>query len=199
MRIGVDIDGVLNDVGRFELDYGSKFYVLQTGKHMTNPNGYGSDKIFGGTSKEDNTFWAEAIYDFVKYPARDFAGEVLDRLRSEGHEIYIITSRISDLDYCDISNEKMEKIVLKWLKKYKIHYDKLIFAVGSKLKYCKEEHVDVMIEDKPKNIIELSRAIPVICFDAMSNREVKGENILRCYSWFDIYDKIKNLKPKDCK
>ena len=116
MRIGIDIDGVLNDVGLFELEYGSKFYIQNTDKHLTNPHGNGSYMIFKGTIEEDNRFWRKAIYQFVKYPARDFASEVLTILKEKGHDIYIVTARISNLSYCDITPIKMKKIVKRWLK-----------------------------------------------------------------------------------
>lgn len=193
MRIGIDIDGVLNNVGQFELDYGAKFYVEKCGKHLKNPNGDGSFNIFAATGEEDNIFWKDAIYDFVKYPARDFAGEVISKLKNLGHEIYIVTARTSDLSYCDISPEKMKKIVSKWLKKYKIYYDKIVWTSKEKLSYCKENKIDVMIEDSPRHIKDLVKFCKVICFDAPYNRECDAENLTRCYTWFDVYDKIANL------
>ena len=45
-------------------------------------------------------------------------------------------------------------------------------------------------EDDIKNISELSTMIPVICYDSEYNRMCKGNNIIRCYSWYDIYIKI---------
>lgn len=47
-----------------------------------------------------------------------------------------------------------------------------------------------MIEDKPKNINEISTEIPVICYHAAYNEQCIGNNIIRCYSWYDIYSKI---------
>jgi len=51
-----------------------------------------------------------------------------------------------------------------------------------------------MIEDEPKCINIVSTKIPVICYDAKYNRNYEGKNIIRCYSWYDIYLKIKNFK-----
>lgn len=192
MRIGIDIDGVLNNVGQFELDHGAKFYVEKCGKHLENPNGKGSFNIFAATDDEDIQFWQKAIYDFVKYPARDFASEVIKKLKNLGHEIYIVTARTSDLSYCDITPDKMKKIVVKWLKKYKISYDKIVWTTKEKVSFCKENHIDLMIDDSPKHINSLAKFCKVICFDAPYNRHCTGENISRCYCWYDIYDKIIN-------
>ena len=197
MRIGIDIDGVLNNVGQFELDYGAKFYVENCGKHLENPLEDGSFNIFAATDDEDTRFWGKAIYDFVKYPARDFAAEVISKLKNLGHEIYIVTARTSDLSYCDISQEKMKKIVIKWLKKYKIYYDKIVWTGKEKLSYCKENKIDLMIEDNPKHIKNLVKFCKVICFDAPYNHNINIENMTRCYSWYDIYDKIYNHAVKN--
>ncbi len=196
MRIGVDVDGVLNNVGQFEIDYGSKFYIENTNRHLDNPQGYDSVEMFCGDKKEDNEFWGKAIYEFVKYPARDFAGEVLFKLKNLGHEIYIVTARTSDLSYCDISPEKMKKIVENWLKKWKIPYNKIVWTGKDKVSACLENKIDVMIDDCPRNILDISKHIPVICFDARYNAKCEGENIIRCFSWFDVYDKIKFMKSK---
>jgi len=193
LKIGIDIDGVLTDIEQFELDYGSKYYIENTNKKLKNPFGYGSQKIFKGSYKEDTKFWEKAIYQYIKEPTRKFANEVIKKMKNEGNEIYIITARTSDLSYCDITKEQMEQIVKIWLKENDIYYDKIIFTNESKLKYCLDNNITIMIEDKPKNVKELSTVMPVICFDARYNQKCKGRNIIRCYSWYDIYDKIKNL------
>ena len=49
-----------------------------------------------------------------------------------------------------------------------------------------------MIEDKVENIEKISKVIPVICFNASYNKRCQGKNIIRCYSWYDIYGRIKH-------
>lgn len=39
MIIGIDIDGVLTDIEKFELDYGSKYMITKFNKTIVNPNG----------------------------------------------------------------------------------------------------------------------------------------------------------------
>jgi len=51
-----------------------------------------------------------------------------------------------------------------------------------------------MIEDNPKNIKAISKIIPVFCYNSRSNIECKGKNIIRCYSWYDIYNKLEEMK-----
>lgn len=51
----------------------------------------------------------------------------------------------------------MKKIVVKWLKKYKIVYDKLVFNIGAKLDALRDNKIDIMIEENPRVIKDCQR------------------------------------------
>ena len=196
MRIGIDIDGVLTDVERWQLDYGSKFYYERYQKEIVNFEGYDTNQIFNVDDKLDEEFWREYFKEYsLNVEARKFANEVIDKLKQEGHQIYIITARGSFLSHsADVmSIEENQQIVLNWLKNNHINYDKIIFSPEDKLDICKENNIDLMIEDKVDNVNKISKIIPVICFHAGYNKDCKNSNIIRCYSWYDIYSKINKL------
>lgn len=196
MRIGIDIDGVLTDVERWQLDYGSKFYYERYKKEIVDFEGYDTNQIFNVDDKLDEEFWREYFKEYsLNVEARKFANEVIDKLKQEGHQIYIITARGSFLSHsADVmSVEENQQIVLNWLKNNNINYDKIIFSPEDKLDICKENKIDLMIEDKVDNINKISKIIPVICFHAGYNKDCKNSNIIRCYSWYDIYSKINKL------
>lgn len=196
MRIGIDIDGVLTDVERWQLDYGSKFYYERYQKEIVDFEGYDTNQIFNVDDKLDEEFWREYFKEYsLNVEARKFANEVIDKLKQEGHQIYIITARGSFLSHsADVmSIEENQQIVLNWLKNNHINYDKIIFSPEDKLDICKENNIDLMIEDKVDNINKISKIIPVICFHAGYNKDCKNSNIIRCYSWYDIYSKINKL------
>ena len=113
-------------------------------------------------------------------------------LKEEGHEIYIITAR-NDYGVPQEYIGKMKEIVPKWLKDNNIPYDKIIYTEGSKLPYCVGNYVEIMIEDSPRNVEELSTKIPVLCFNCKYNENLEGKNITRVYSWYDVYSKIKEM------
>lgn len=194
MRIGIDIDGVLTDIERWQIDYGSKYYYEKYKKKIVNPKGYDTSVIFDVPIEEDNRWWFYGIREYLKEPARNFSGEVIKKLKDEGNEIYIITARSSDLSYTNVTTEEMKNDVRNWLKKYDIGYDQLLFTPDDKLKICTENKIDIMIEDNPKNIMNLSQAMKIICYNAGYNEQCSGKNIIRCYSWYDIYEKITNMK-----
>ena len=196
MRIGIDIDGVLTDVERWQLDYGSKFYYERYQKEIVDFEGYDTNQIFNVDDKLDEEFWREYFKEYsLNVEVRKFANEVIDKLKQDGHQIYIITARGSFLSHsADVmSIEENQQIVLNWLKNNHINYDKIIFSPEDKLDICKENNIDLMIEDKVDNINKISKIIPVICFHAGYNKDCKNSNIIRCYSWYDIYSKINKL------
>lgn len=197
MRIGIDIDGVLTDIEQWQLDYGSKFYFEKYGKEIQNNEGYETTEIFKVDSKLDDEFWTEYFKDYsINVDVRKFSSEVIKKLKQDGNEIYIITARGSFLSHSAnvMLFEENKNIVLEWLRKNEIEYDKIIFSPEDKLNICLENNIDVMIEDKVDNINKISTRIPVICFHAGYNKNCKGNNIFRCYSWYDIYSKISSIK-----
>ncbi len=52
MRIGIDIDGVLTDIEKFQIEYGSK-YFYEKGINIVNYKGYEITELFGVSLKED--------------------------------------------------------------------------------------------------------------------------------------------------
>lgn len=192
MRIGIDIDGVLTDFEKWQLEFGSKFFIKYN-KNIVNPDGYDSDTVFNVTKEMDSEFWHDYLYDYAKNePARKFAGEVIDKLKDKGYEIYIITARYLT-DRNDNLGKEMRNIVIGWLKENSINYDKIIFSPEDKFEICKENNISIMIEDKVENINNISKIIPVVCFNAAYNKECNGKNIFRAYTWYDVYYQITNI------
>lgn len=197
MRIGIDIDGVLTDIEKWQLDYGSKFYYEQYQKEIVNPKGYETYEIFQSNQEYDYPFWKKYFIDYsVNVNPRGFAAEVINKLREEGNEIFIITARGCFLSHAAtvMLYEENKRIVKEWLKKNNISYDRIIFSPEDKLEICLNHKIDVMIEDKVDNINRISTKLPVICYHAGYNENCSGKNIIRCYSWYDIYAKINNIK-----
>ena len=195
MKIGIDIDGVLTDIEKWQLDYGSKFYYENYYKGVVNSKGYETDEIFDSSRECDNLFWEKYFKDYSIYAeARKFSGEVISKLKDEGYEIYIITARGSFPSHSSsvMSKEENEQIVKEWLNKNNIYYNQIIFSPEDKLDICIANKIDIMIEDKVDNINKISTRIPVICYNAGYNEKCIGKNIYRVYSWYDIYNTIKN-------
>ena len=193
MNIGIDIDGVLQNVGDFIFDYGSKYCFYKNINFNINDSEYNEKDIFGISSKEAEEFWKTYLVQYVtSYQPRDFAVEVIKKLKENNNNIYIITAR-NEYGLPDDEEGNMQKLTKEWIKKNKIYYDELIFTSEDKRKVCKENKIDIMIEDSPTNVKELSEIIKVFCYDNPYNRGIEGKNITRVYSWYDILNKIANI------
>lgn len=190
MRIGIDIDGVLTDISKFYLDYGAKFaFENNIEPIITDPNEYEIEEILDLEKGAHKEFW-EKYDEFYtkKIYTREFAAEVIDKLKSNGNEIHIITAR-------NPKEEQSETWTSDWLDDNNIHYDNLVFT-DKKVEYCREKNIDLVIEDNVNNVLALSKIIPVICLDNGYNKECEGKNITRCYSWYDIYSKILKMNKR---
>ena len=196
MRIGIDIDGVLNSQYNFCIDYGTKF-CNELGKYrLENINAMDTIDMFLWEEDIAHKFWNTYREDLVvKSPTKKYASEVINKLKNEGNLIYIITARKNNDEWFpDFLKEDVEGITKKWLKENKIYYDEIVFDVKDKGKYCKNNNIDIMIEDDPNNLRKLIGNTDVIIFDYPYNRNIEFTDLTRAYSWYDIYYKIKCIK-----
>ena len=70
----------------------------------------------------------------------------------------------------------------------------MIFAKDEeKILQCLENNIDIMIEDSPRNINDISRKVKVIKYDCQYNKNVEGPNIITAYGWWHIYDVVNKL------
>ena len=197
MRIGIDIDGVLTNIDQFLFDYYAKFLFDNNVDFSFSKFDYDTNKVFGVTEKIEDDFWDKYLDFYARTEkARPFAAEVIKKLKNDGHEIFIVTKRYA-CDRDDKTGKKARKTVTNWLKKNDIYYDKIVFCKSSyKVDEIIQNNIDIMIDDNPKNIESVANIIPVLEFVASYNFEVSGPNIIKCLSWYDIYNKIKSLKRK---
>lgn len=184
MKIGIDIDGVLTNLYRFYLDYGCKYSYEKHLNGIIRDDVLNIEQILGLDKSEHSKFWHRNLkyYRNKKY-TREFAPEIIRKLKKQGNEIHIITAR----------REDERKWTTKWLKENRISFDKLVMT-EEKLEYCMQNNIDLMIEDNPNNIERISTVIPVICYDNTWNKQCKGKKIKRCYGWYEIYKEIIDIK-----
>lgn len=114
---------------------------------------------------------------------RENAVEVIQRLQKEGHKIIIITARSSEF------HDDPYLLSENWLKKNNITYDKLIVNAREKGSICKEENIDIFIDDQLKNCLDvLKQEIKVI---QIGNDLSKVEGIITVENWEQIERQIR--------
>ena len=195
MVIGIDIDGVLNDYLEFCRVYGTNFCKENNIHFDKFTPDYETTVMFGWDDGAEKKFWNEHIEFYAtKYPSRENASKIIKQLKDEGNTIKIVTKR-ENTDLDNEKGERMRNFVRQWLKEEDIYYDKLIFCKGSKVPYCQEEEIEIMIDDWVTNINEISKeCCPVIIFETGYNLDCNPKNTFRCNSWKEIYSIINDYK-----
>ena len=194
MKIGIDIDGVLTNTEEFLIHLGSKYNYLNRLSDMKEPKIGHLPTIFNWNQEQNDNFWDLYLeYFYNNNSIKPFAAEVIKILKEKGFEVIIITKKTSFYFADQNKTKKYQSIIKEWLKRNNVLYDEIIFTADSKEVICENKKIDIMIDDEEKNIIPISKNIPVICFDAHYNRKVKGPNVIRCYTWYDILTKIERF------
>ena len=160
MTIGIDIDGVLTNLSDFQLTRGKEYFG-----EIVNEKAFEIRNIFNCNRIKELEFWSKNL-DYYYLGAKKGSSDYINLLHLKGHKIVIITAR----------NIILKKITLDWLEKNNIYYDKIIFTCN-KLQAMKDNNVDLIVEDSPKYIKELSKYYPVVSIKCPYNEDITNDNI----------------------
>ncbi len=177
MKIGIDIDNTLTEVQE-KLNEAAYTYAVSLGKNLE-----GYDKLMQD-EKNDGTEYAKRFqfnYEELKYFLKDIqenitnnaiprknAKEVIDKLKNDGHQIYIITARDSEFHNNPYVYSK------NWLDKNK------------------RENIDLYIDDQLENCLNILNAgIQTIM---ITDKKYDYDNITMLKNWDDIYNFISELE-----
>lgn len=195
MKIGIDIDNVISNFN----DELLKEY-LKHDKELRNTGIINEDVfirygMFDWTEKEETEFYKNNIERIaIKLKPIHRATETIKKLKEDGNEIIIISGR-NNGEY-----NNPYKLTEEWLAKYNIVYDKLILTNAynkeEKANVCKENNIDIMIEDSTQTAINIEKVGTKVLF--MNTRYNKNnENFEKVSNWKEIYSKISKLYKKD--
>ncbi len=197
MIIGIDIDDTLTDI-RDELNKSALNYAKKLGKNVSNNNKYIENQNNGNEYQEKYGFTYEELKYFLREiqenitrnaKPRKYVRDTLKRLSEKGNKIYIITARDSEF------HENPYKLSKDWLDKNGIQYDKIIVNARDKAKICKEEKIDVFIDDQLQNCKKVSNeGIRVI---RITNYRDKHGDIINKSNWKEIYEYIENVVERN--
>jgi len=182
LNICIDIDGTITDP-YYWLDISNKYFNKNiTEEQITK---YYIYEVMGIKQSEYEEFYNKnKIQIHSEQKLREDVQIVIKRL-SMMHNIYFVTAREKSLTILTHS----------YLRKNKISYDDL-FVLGShyKVDKARELECNVFIEDNYENAVQLSEAgFRVLLVDTNYNRKPLNENIVRVYSWKEIYSIINKL------
>lgn len=189
MVIATDADGVLTDMSGFNFVYGERFF----GHAPTDPSGYTTAEIFGESKRREFLFGLRHFYDYCsRLSPRENAVEVCGKLCSGGNELYVITARKFSTQHTPLG-ALSRRLFRKWVEKNDFRFNDIFYCseVGTppqKLGFCRRISADIMIEDNGDTALYLAEnGIKVLLFDAPYNQDISHENIVRIFSWNDIF------------
>lgn len=69
MKIGIDVDGTITDLQRFQIDRGSKYL----NKKVVNPNCMQLRNLFDVSSDVELQFWDDVVFDYASnFPVKTY-------------------------------------------------------------------------------------------------------------------------------
>lgn len=194
MIIGIDIDNTLTEIQE-ELNEAAYKYATKLEKQI-------DSSIISEDINNNGSFYIEKFkftYEELKYFLKDIMEEIVNRaqpregtveaiqkLKKEGHKIYIVTARDNEF------HDDPYLLSKNWLDKNKIQYDKLIVNARKKAPVCKQENIDLFIDDQLNNCVEIAKeGIQTI---RLSDDNKIYKNIKTLQNWNEIYKYIKNME-----
>ena len=197
MKIGIDIDDTTFLTVKSMLKYADKFEEEISGVPI-NRDSFGMIK---------NRYYLKVLYGWNEKTKFDFfdkyyknvleectmlpdANKIIRKLKEEGDTIHFVTARLMNIKNCDT-----EEITKKSLKDFDIPYDSLNLHISNKLKFFKENKIDLCIEDSYETCRELTdNDIKSILMTTKMNADIDTKEIVRVNNWNEIYDEIKKYK-----
>jgi uncharacterized HAD superfamily protein len=196
MRIGLDIDGVILDFERVMRTY-AEFYDLITlnKKGVINCEEFSYLKRYDWNKEEKDDFINKyLIYGTSKTPLLPGVIEGIQYLNEQGHQLIPITARGT------IKKETMDAVKERF-KEENLNFNKIYWQTEDKVRICKEEKIDIMIDDNP-NICEELAQNNILCFyfrDKDNKKLIENAYLKEVKNWGEICRYITNISSQDNK
>ena len=197
MKIGIDIDDTTFLTVKSMLKYGDIFEEEISGVPLNRDsfgmikNRYYLKALYGWDDETKFTFFRKyyknVLEECTLLPNAD---KVIQKLKEEGDTIHFITARLMNIEGCDT-----EKITRASLEKFNIPYDYLDLHVSDKVKFFKENNIDLCIEDSFETCRQmLDNGIKAILMTTKMNEQIDDPEIIRVNNWDEIYAEIQKMK-----
>ncbi len=200
-NIAFDVDGVLTNLEKFQLDTGRKYFGEDSVKDSSK---YDVKDIFCVSKKEREKYWLKYIWPYcITEKMRENASEISKKLKEDGHKLYVITGRVHTTEE-GVRGKLFRKMLLSWLKKNDFIYDEIIYvnennSAEEKFNACKENNIDLIIEDKKENIEAIKDISKIICINAKYNEDVDFNDVVRVDNLDNVYEIINDVLEKNNK
>lgn len=188
MKIGIDLDGVVIDSETTFRTYEEIFDIdTLKGNNLINREEPKFQARYNWTEEQEKEF-IEKYFLTVSKESNLMSGfiGVYNLLKKQGHEFVVITARGRFV-------KEMKDDAIRLLEENNISFDNYYWGVDDKLEICKNENVDIMIDDDWKIIKNLAdNHVKTLYFRDTNLVKLKeNEYIKEVNNWGDIYRIIK--------
>ena len=193
MKIGIDLDGVVIDSEVTFRTY-EEIFDIDTlgGNNLVNRKEPKFQARYNWTEEQEKEF-IEKYFLTVSKESNLMSGflGVYNFLKEQGHEFVVITARGGFI-------KEMKDDAIRLLSENNIKFDKYYWKVEDKLEICKNEKVDIMIDDDWKIIKRLAdNHVKTLYFrDTNLVQLEETEYIKEVNNWGEIYRYIKKNSKK---
>jgi uncharacterized HAD superfamily protein len=190
LKIGVDVDGVIFDYMVTVRASAEMYDFVDLNKSgVINREAMKVGQRYDWTKEELKTFADKYFVELSKTtPFNPLAVEVLKKLMSEGHEIYIISNR-------GILHEDAITVVEKRFKENDLAFTNTFWKVSEKLDILLSNNIDVMIDDSPEVCEDaIKNGIYALYFREKNSKLLpKNPKLFEVDNWGEIYRYINQI------
>lgn len=184
MKIGIDLDGVVLDSETLFRTY-EEIYDIEVlkGNNLIDRQEPKYQERYNWNETQKKEF-IQKYYLEVAHQSQFMPGfkVIYEKLRKQGHEFVVITARGGHI-------KEMRDIAEEFFKENNIEFDKYYWHVEDKTSICKQERIELMIDDDWRIVEDLTaNGIDALYFRD-TNLVKLPENVLlkEVNNWGDIY------------
>lgn len=188
MRIGVDLDGVVFNSEEMFRAWAELNDIELGGHGVSHPEELKVLQRYDWPNEECSKFLDNYLLPVLEVaPLMPLAKEVINMLRSDGHEFIAITSRFRPGEV-EITERRMKEEGFDF---------PVVYTGGKKAQSCLDNKIDVMVEDFYGYVEEMADA-GITCIQLVPPpiKEVHRDNVFICRNWGEIYRTIIKLCEK---
>lgn len=194
MKIGIDLDGVVIDSETTFRTYEEIFDIdVLKGNNLINKEEPKFQARYNWTSEQEKEFIKKYFLTISK-ESNLMSGfiAIYNLLKKQGHEFVVITARGGFI-------KEMKDDAIRVLEENNIKFDKYYWNVQDKLEICKNEKVDIMIDDDWKIIKKLAdNEVKTLYFrDTNLMKLEENEYIKEVNNWGEIYRYIRKINKNE--
>ena len=189
MKVGIDLDGVVIDSETTFRTYEEIFDIdTVKGNNLINREEPKFQARYNWTEEQKQEF-IEKYFLTVSKESNLMSGfiGVYNLLKKQGHEFVVVTARGGFV-------KEMKDDAIRLLEENNITFDKYYWKIDDKLEVCKNENIDIMIDDDWRIIKKLAdNNIKTLYFrDTNLVKLEENKYIKEVNNWGDIYRFIRN-------